>query len=68
MVQFTAGGSAWICGFKIVRAERLDQLSDETFLDWRRRGWLAAIYAHIHSAGRGARLIELAAARAATPA
>ncbi|HEY2133380.1 MAG TPA: SapC family protein [Acetobacteraceae bacterium] len=67
-VQFTAGGSARIRGFGIVRPDRLDQLSDETFLDWRRRGWLAAIYAHILSAGRWARLIELAAARAATPA
>ena len=60
-VNFTAGGSAKIRGFKILRADRLDQISDETYLDWRRRGWIAAIYAHLHSAARWGRLIELAA-------
>jgi hypothetical protein len=67
-VNFTAGGTSRIRGFKIVRADRLDSLSDDTFLDWRRRGWLSAIYAHLHSAGRWGRLIELAAtARPAQP-
>ncbi len=60
-VNFTAGGTAKIRGFKILRADRLDQVSDETYLDWRRRGWIAAIYAHLHSAARWGRLIELAA-------
>jgi SapC len=67
-INFTAGGTSRIRGFKIVRADRLDQLSDETFLDWRRRGWLPAIYAHLFSAGRWGRLIELAAvARSVAP-
>ena len=61
-VNFTAGGTAKLRGFKILRADRLDQISDVTFLDWRRRGWIAAIYAHHHSAARWGRLIELAAA------
>ena len=39
-VNFSAGGGTKIRGFKIVRADRLDQVSDETFLDWRRRGWM----------------------------
>ncbi len=60
-VNFTAGGTAKIRGFKILRADRLDQVSDETYLDWRRRGWIAAIYAHLHSSARWGRLIELAA-------
>jgi hypothetical protein len=63
-VNFTAGGTAKIRGFKIIRADRLDQVSDEIYLDWRRRGWIAAIYAHLHSAARWGRLIEFAAARA----
>jgi len=61
-VNFTAGGGARIRGFKILRADRLDQVSDETFIDWRRRGWIAPIYAHLHSSARWSRLIELAAA------
>ncbi len=60
-VSFTAGGGARIRGFKLLRADRLDRLSDAVYLDWRRRGWIAAIHAHLHSAGRWARLIELAA-------
>jgi hypothetical protein len=61
-INYTAGGGARIRGFKILKPERLDQVDDETFLDWRRRGWIGAIYAHLHSAARWSRLIELAAA------
>ncbi|MBU6498021.1 MAG: SapC family protein [Rhodospirillales bacterium] len=64
-VNFTAGGAARIRGFKLLKADRLDQVPDETFLDWRRRGWIAAIYAHLHSTSRWARLIELGAPRSA---
>lgn len=62
-VNFTAGGAARIRGFKMVKADRLDRLSDETFLDWRRRGWIGPLYAHLHSAARWGRLIEIAAAK-----
>jgi hypothetical protein len=61
-VNFTAGGGARVRGFKIVKPERLDQVSDATYLDWRRRGWIGAIYAHLYSSARWSRLIELAAA------
>lgn len=61
-VSFSAGGGTRIRGFKILKADRLDQVSDETFIDWRRRGWIGPLYAHIHSASRWGRLIELAAA------
>ena len=63
MVNFTGGGSTRVRGFKVIRPDRLDQVSDEVFLDWRRRGWLGAIYAHLHSAGNWARLIDLAVGR-----
>ncbi len=62
-INFTTGGSARIRGFKIVKAERLGELDDATYLDWRRMGWIAAIYAHLYSIGRWGRLIELAAQR-----
>jgi hypothetical protein len=61
-VNFSAGGGTRIRGFKLIRADRLDRLSDETFIDWRRRGWIGPLYAHLHSAARWGRLIELAAA------
>lgn len=59
-ITFTAGGSTRIRGFKLVKSERLADLDDATFLEWRRLGWLAAIYSHLYSAGRWGRLIELA--------
>ncbi len=62
-VSFTAGGTAVIRGFKVVKPERLDAVDAALFLEWRRRGWLPAIYAHMYSAARWSRLIELAAAR-----
>jgi SapC len=65
-VNFTGGGAARIRGFKIVKPERLADVDDATFLDWRRMGYLAAIYAHLFSAGRWSRLIEMAAPRPPT--
>jgi hypothetical protein len=62
-VNFTSGGAARVRGFKLVKPERLAELDDAKFLDWRRMGWVSAIYAHLYSAGRWARLIELAAPR-----
>ena len=62
-VNFTGGGSSRVRGFKVIRPDRLDQVDDAVFLDWRRRGWLGPIYAHLHSAANWARLIDLAAAR-----
>ena len=62
-VNFTAGGSARIRGFKIVKPERLAEVDDATFLDWRRMGYLNAIFAHLYSAGRWGRLIDLGAPR-----
>ncbi|MDE2334837.1 MAG: SapC family protein [Rhodospirillales bacterium] len=70
-IRYTGGGSGHVRGFKVLQAERLDAVDDETFLDWRRRGWIGPIYAHLNSAGRWARLMELAARQpqaAAVPA
>ena len=62
-VNFTGGGQARIRGFKLLKQERLAELDDTTFLEWRRMGWVAAIYAHLYSVGRWGRLIERAADR-----
>jgi hypothetical protein len=64
-INFTAGGSARVRGFKVLKADRLEKLDDATFLDWRRRGWISAIYAHLNSTGRWARLVEMSAPPAA---
>ncbi len=62
-VTFTSGGSTRIRGFKVIKPERFAAMDDTLFLEWRRMGWLSAIHAHIYSAGRWGRLIELSAPR-----
>jgi hypothetical protein len=63
-IRFTAGGNVVVRGFKLVKPDLLAEVDDATFIEWRRMGWVAAIYAHLFSAGRWGRLIELAAVRA----
>jgi hypothetical protein len=58
-ISFTKGGSAKVVGFQQIKPERLEKLDDATFLDWRHRGWIAAIYAHLYSTGRWGRLVDL---------
>lgn len=64
-VTFKAGGTSRVRGFRLVAQDKFDALDDATFLDWRKRGWLAPIYAHLHSAANWSRLIDLAAERQA---
>lgn len=63
-INFNTGGTARIRGFKLLKQERLADLDDERYLEWRRMGWIAAIYAHLYSIGRWSRLIERATAAA----
>ena len=42
--------------FRVVDEAKFNQLPDETFLDWRRRGWLALVYSHLASLSNFARL------------
>ncbi len=58
-ISFTAGGTAKVNGFKLLKADRLAAVPDELFLEWRRKGWLGPIYAHLHSNARWGRLVEL---------
>jgi hypothetical protein len=47
-------------GFHIVDEARFNRLPDSVFLDWRQRGWIAAIYAHILSQHRWPTLVDIA--------
>jgi hypothetical protein len=60
-ITFTAGGSTKIRGFKLMHPDALAKVDDSTFIEWRSRGWLNPLYAHLFSSGRWARLIEMAA-------
>ncbi|MCF8495429.1 MAG: SapC family protein [Alphaproteobacteria bacterium] len=46
-------------GFKIVDEQKLAGLSDKVFLEWRAKGWLPFIYAHLFSGAQWQRLTHL---------
>jgi hypothetical protein len=50
-----------LCDFQIVDEAKFNALPDDVFLDWRRRGWLPLVYAHLMSMASGAGLVELEA-------
>lgn len=55
-------------GFRIIDEAKFNQLPAETFLDWRQKGWIALIYAHLLSLGSCDRLIFLATEQRKTKA
>jgi hypothetical protein len=61
VINFTAGGRASLGGFRVIDQAKFEALDDQRFLDWRKRGWLPAIYAHFQSLSRWSRIIELGA-------
>jgi SapC len=52
-------------GFFVIDEARFNVVDAATFLDWRTRGWLALIYAHLMSMQRWPALVDLAAEVAA---
>jgi hypothetical protein len=48
-INFGGIGRLELTNFRMVDEPKFDALPDETFLDWRRRGWLASVHAHLMS-------------------
>lgn len=46
-------------GFRIIDEEKLAKIDDKTFLEWRKKGWLPFIYAHLFSGAQWQRLTRL---------
>lgn len=62
VITLKSGASFKLEGFKVIDAARFDALEDALFLDWRRRGWLALIYAHFLSMAQWAGIVDLTSA------
>lgn len=43
-------------GFKIIDEQKFAAMDDKTFLEWRKKGWLAFVYAHLFSGAQWQRL------------
>jgi hypothetical protein len=63
-VNLAGGAHRRVDGFHVVDPARFAELPDETFLAWRKQGWLPAIYQHLASAARWVGLILRASAQA----
>ena len=46
-------------GFKIIDEQKLAAMDDKVFLDWRQKGWLPFVYAHLFSGAQWQRLTYL---------
>ncbi len=59
--EINVGGGKKISfsGFRIIDEQKLAELDDKTFLDWRKKGWLPFIYAHLFSGAQWQRLTYL---------
>lgn len=51
------GSEQSVSGFHVIDGEKLDGVADETWLEWRRRGYLQPIYAQLASMGCWSRLV-----------
>lgn len=59
--EITVSGNRQInfSGFKIVDEKKLGDMDDALFLEWRKKGWLPFIYAHLFSGSQWQRLTHL---------
>jgi len=60
-IRLNSGKELTLRDFQIVDEAKFSALPDDVFLDWRRRGWLPLVYAHLMSMASWASLVELEA-------
>lgn len=58
-IAIPGGKKINFAGFQIVDEAKLADLPDATFMDWRKKGWLPFIYAHLFSGSQWQRLTAL---------
>jgi hypothetical protein len=57
-VTLKNGETLSLSGFQVIDEARFNQLPDEEFLRWRKKGWLPLVYAHFFSVGNWAALVD----------
>lgn len=64
-IQVADGKKIKFSGFQIIDEKKLSELDDAVFLEWRQKGWLPFIYAHLFSGAQWQRLTTLLQAKQA---
>ena len=59
-ITLNSGEKLAVTGFHIIDRDRFAGLPDSAFLEWRRKGWLSWVYAHLVSTGNWSALVDLA--------
>jgi hypothetical protein len=57
-ISLNSGEKISLSGFRVIDEKRFHALPDETFLNWRDRGWLPLVYCHLLSANNWGMLID----------
>lgn len=57
-ITLNSGEKISLSGFRVIDEKRFTNLPDETFLNWRDRGWLHLVYCHLMSTSNWATLID----------
>ncbi len=62
--QINVGGNRKInfSGFRIIDEKKLSELDDSQFIEWRKKGWLPFLYAHLFSGAQWQRLSAMLSA------
>ncbi len=64
-VTLADGERLSLSGFQVIDEARFNALPDETFLQWRQRGWLHLVYCHFISIGNWGALVDRSVPKAA---
>ena len=48
-LMVTGGQKINFSGFQIIDEEKFNKMDEKTFMEWHRKGWIGAIYAHLFS-------------------
>jgi len=59
-VELKTGAKMTLGPFQVVNENKFNALSDQVFLEWRAKGWLAPVYFHLAAFHNWAGLVDLA--------
>lgn len=62
-INVGAGKRINFSGFRIVDEQKLAEMPEKEFLEWRKNGWLPFLYAHLFSGAQWGRLTRMLASR-----